>query len=60
MDGRTQPAADALVARYTALVSEFRGEVTLQLGANKIVDACRALRDEFGYEHDEVPTAIVR
>ena len=50
MDGRTQPAADALVARYAAQASEFRGEVTLQVGANMIVDACRVLREEFGFD----------
>jgi NADH-quinone oxidoreductase subunit C len=50
MDDKLQPAADALVERFAAQASEFRGEVTLQLGADKIVAACQALRDEFGFD----------
>ena len=50
MDDKLQPAANALIDRFAAQESEFRGEVTLQVSADKIVDACRALRDEFGFD----------
>ncbi|HTX79921.1 MAG TPA: NADH-quinone oxidoreductase subunit C [Longilinea sp.] len=45
-----QPAVSALTQRVGAQVSEFRGEVTLLIAADKIVEACRALKEEFGFD----------
>ena len=36
-------------ARFGAQDSEFRGEVTLLVQPEHIVEACQALRDEFGF-----------
>ena len=50
MDERLQPAVNSLIERFAAHQSENHSEVTLLVAADKIVDACRALRDEFGFD----------
>ena len=50
MNESFQPAVTALTQRLGAEASEFRGEVTLLVAPEKIVDACWTLRDEFGFE----------
>lgn len=39
-----------MVERFQAQVEEFRGDFTLQLGADQIVDACQALHDTESFE----------
>jgi NADH-quinone oxidoreductase subunit C len=50
MDETLQPAVNTLVKRCGAQSSEFRGQVSLTLAPETIVEACRTLRDEFHFE----------
>jgi len=52
------PAVKALSERFGAAASEFRGETTLLVPAGKIVEICRTLRDEFGFDSLPVETAV--
>jgi len=58
MDATYQLTADALRDRFGAEVSEFRGEVTLSVPPEKIVDTVTALRDEFAYNQLVDVTAL--
>jgi NADH-quinone oxidoreductase subunit C len=58
MNEKFQPAVKSLTARFGAQVSEFREEVTLTFSADKIVEACRSLRDEFGFDMLIAETAV--
>lgn len=58
MDGKTQAAASALQERFGAQLQEFRGEVTLLVASERILEAMRALRDEFGFDHLVDVTAV--
>lgn len=44
--------------RFAAGLYEFRGETSLILGADQIVAACQALRDEFDFELLTEQTAV--
>lgn len=48
----------ALENRFGAQRSEFRGQVMLIVPAESIVEACRSLRDEFGFERLSALTAV--
>lgn len=58
MREKLQPAVDALLERFTAQASEFRGDVTLTLAPEHIVEACKLLRDEFDFEVLVEQTAV--
>jgi NADH-quinone oxidoreductase subunit C len=58
MDEKLGPAVNALAEQLGAPVSEFRGDVTLTLAPAAIVEACRILRDEFGFEMLSAETAV--
>jgi NADH-quinone oxidoreductase subunit C len=58
MDEKLQVAVNALTNRFQAQESEFREEVSLQIAADHIVEACQALRDEFGFEMLSAQTAV--
>jgi NADH-quinone oxidoreductase subunit C len=58
MDEHLQPVVDTLKERLAARVSEFRGEVSLILTPERIVDACRILHDEFSFELLSEETAV--
>ena len=58
MEEKFHPITKALSERYGASVSEFKDEVTLLVPAEKIVEACRTLRDEFGFDSLPVETAV--
>ena len=58
MNEQLQPAVNALVERLAAQVSEFRDEVTLLVAVERIVLACRTLRDEFGFDMLVDETAV--
>jgi len=51
-------AVQALQERFRATVSEFRDEVSVILQPDQIVEACKALRDEFEFEMLEDETAV--
>lgn len=50
MDEELQTVIEALQARFDAQVHTFRDQVSLIVGPDQIVEVCRALRDEFGFE----------
>lgn len=58
MDEHLQSAVDGLKERFAAQVSEFRGDVSLILVPEHIVDACRTLHDEFSFELLSEETAV--
>ena len=58
MEETLQLAVNTISERFGAVASEFRGEVTLLVPAMKIVDVCRALRDEFDFDSLPVETAV--
>src|SRR3990172_3781080 len=58
MEENLQPAAAALAERFSAQVREFRGDTSLTLASESIVAACRALRDEYGFDMLSYETAV--
>lgn len=58
MNPKLQSAVNALVERFNAEEREFRGDFTLIIDKGKIVEACRNLRDEFGFEMLKGLTAV--
>ena len=49
---------DRLVGRFEASTYEFRGEASLVVKAEQIVEVCQALRDEFEFETLIVQSAV--
>jgi NADH-quinone oxidoreductase subunit C len=58
MDEKHSAVVKAMQARFSAELSEFRGDVSLHLGPEHIVAACTALREEFGFELLSELTAV--
>lgn len=58
MDEKNQPIIDAFASRFQAQASEFRDQTSLMIAGEHIVAACRALRDEFGFETLSGQTAV--
>jgi NADH-quinone oxidoreductase subunit C len=58
MEEILQSAVKTITERFGALGSEFRGEATLVVPAEKIVETCRVLRDEFKFDMLPVLTAV--
>lgn len=58
MDKNFLPIVKVCTEKFGAQASEFRGEVTLMIPAEKIVEACRLLRDDFGFDMLPVETAV--
>ena len=58
MDEKLNPVVSALVDRLEASKIEFRDQVIAMLPAEKIVEACRLLRDEFNFDMLEDETAV--
>ena len=58
MNELLSPAVNAISDRFGAQVSEFRGEVTLLIPADKVVAAASVLRDEFGFDILSDETAV--
>lgn len=50
MDEKLQPVVQAIQARFSVGVSEFRDEVTLQVEKTDLVKLITALRNEFGFK----------
>jgi NADH-quinone oxidoreductase subunit C len=57
MDEKLKPIVDRLVKDLDAAVSEFRGDVTLAVAADKIVTGCQSLH-EAGFEMLAALTAV--
>jgi NADH-quinone oxidoreductase subunit C len=53
-----QEITKTLAGRYSAEVTEFRGQVSLLVASEKIVDISRSLRDEFGFDMLAAQTAV--
>jgi NADH-quinone oxidoreductase subunit C len=58
MNESYQPAVSALQERFAAILTEFRGDLTLTLSPESFQPAVRALRDEFGFNHLVDITAV--
>ena len=58
MNDHLQSAVDAIVDRFGAALSEFRGDVSLIVPPDDISDVCLALRDEHAFEMLSAQTAV--
>jgi NADH-quinone oxidoreductase subunit C len=58
MDEKLQPIVNEIVARFDGLLSEFRGDVSLIIQPEHIVEVCRTLRDEFEFNLLSEETAV--
>jgi NADH-quinone oxidoreductase subunit C len=58
MDQQFLPIIKTCVERFGAKASEFRGEVTLLIPTDRIVEACRVLRDDYAFDMLPVETAV--
>jgi NADH-quinone oxidoreductase subunit C len=50
MNEYLQATVNTLAGRFNGQVSEFRGDVTLVVPPERIVEVCRALRDEYDFK----------
>jgi len=58
MDEHMLEPVKAMQARFGAESIEFRGDVSLMVASDQIVEVCRALRDEFGFNVLSAETAV--
>ncbi len=58
MNNDLQTAVSILVERYGAESKEFRGQTTLIVSPENIIEVCQTLRDEFDFNFLEVETAV--
>ncbi len=58
MDEQLQPVVDGIKNRLGVEAYEFRGDTTLVVAPDQIVEAMRLLRDEFGFEMLVEETAV--
>jgi NADH-quinone oxidoreductase subunit C len=58
MDEKLQPIVDVIVDRFDGLLSDFRGDVSLIIQPEHIVEVCRTLRDEFEFNLLSEETAV--
>ena len=58
MNEQNQTIVQALKERFEAEVYEFRGDASLILAPEQIVEAAQALRDEYGFELLTEETAV--
>lgn len=58
MNDYLQSAVNAIVDRYGADASEFRGDVSLVVPPEQIVAVCLTLRDEFSFDMLSAQTAV--
>ena len=50
MNEYVQTAAQAIRERFSSEMIEFRGDISLMVPPEKIVEACQVLRDDFGFD----------
>ncbi len=58
MDEKLIPVVETIKERFAASAQEFRNEVILIVPAEQIVEVCRMLRDEFGFDMLSDETAV--
>jgi NADH-quinone oxidoreductase subunit C len=58
MDEHLQSAVNTLKDRFGGQPFEFRGQVSVIVAPERIVEVCRALRDEFGFDILSEVTAV--
>ena len=58
MNEHLESAVTTLKEKLGVDVSEFRGEVTVQVDAQHLVEACRILKEEFGFNYLSNETAV--
>ena len=58
MEDSYQTILTSLKSRFQFDVQEFRGDISLVIVPEHVVDICRALRDEFGFEMLVEETAV--
>jgi NADH-quinone oxidoreductase subunit C len=58
MDQQFLPIVQTCTEKFGVRASEFRGEVTLMVPAERIVEVCRTLRDDYAFDMLSVETAV--
>jgi len=58
MDAHLQAATQAIQERFAGQVSEFRDQISLIVAPQQIVEVCRALKDDFGFDMLSGETAV--
>jgi len=58
MNEHLTPAVNEICERFDGKASEFRGDVTVLLPADKVVQAAKVLRDEFEFDMLSAETAV--
>jgi NADH-quinone oxidoreductase subunit C len=58
MDEKIRPVVDAIQSRCKTTLHEFRGEVTLVIAPECLIEMCTYLRDEFAFDMLENETAV--
>lgn len=58
MNETLQTAVNAIVDRFKAQVEEAHGDVTLHVQNEQVLDVCRMLHDEFGFDTLPLETAV--
>lgn len=58
MDEKLQAAANAVIQQTGAQLLEFRGQTILIIDPDRLSEACRMLRDDFGFESLVELTAV--
>jgi NADH-quinone oxidoreductase subunit C len=58
MNEHLQNAIGALMERYGAVETAYRGDIEMLISQKKIVEACRTLRDDFQFELLSEETAV--
>jgi NADH-quinone oxidoreductase subunit C len=58
MDENIKPVVDAIQSRCRTTLQEFRGDVTLVIAPECLVEMCTYLRDEFSFDMLENETAV--
>ena len=58
MNNELEETVSTLVKRFGVELQEFRGQITLIISSEKIIEVCQTLRDDFGFTFLEVETAV--
>ena len=58
MNDDFKPAVEALVDRFDAQIEEYRGDVSLVIQRQHVVESCQVLQDEQGFEMLIALTAV--
>jgi len=58
MKENLQPVVSAMIERFSAELREFRGDVTLVISPDKVLEGFQSLRDQYGFDFLEEETAV--